>query len=148
MAHLRLEFESRVKYDQARQEVINRLALIAQPLPEGVTPQLSLSTAGHDILRYTLAGPKDAEGKDAYSPADLRALQDWVVEREFRTVAGVIDIESTGGAVRRFEVHVDPDRLLRFGVTLRQLQNALAESNANVGGDFVAQGQVALNVRS
>jgi Cu/Ag efflux pump CusA len=148
MAHLRLEFESRVKYDQARQEVINRLALIAQPLPEGVTPQLSLSTAGHDILRYTLAGPKDAEGKDVYSPADLRALQDWVVEREFRTVAGVIDIESTGGTVRRFELHVDPDRLRRFGVTLRQLQNALAESNANVGGDFVAQGQVAMNVRS
>jgi Cu/Ag efflux pump CusA len=147
LAQLRLEFESRVNYDQARQEVINRLALIAQPLPEGVTPQLSVFTAGHDILRYTLAGPRDARGKDVYTPADLRALQDWVLEREFRRVSGVIDIEGTGGAVRRFEVHLDPDRLRRYGVTLRQLQNALAESNANVGGDFVAQGAVALNVR-
>jgi Cu/Ag efflux pump CusA len=148
LAHLRLEFESRVGYEQARQEVINRLAVISQPLPPGVSPLLSVSAAQHGMLRYTLVGPKDAQGKDIYTPADLRALQDWVVEREFRTVPRVIDVEGTGGAVRRYEVHVDPDRLRRYGVTLRQLQNALAESNANVGGDFVAQGHAALSVRA
>ena len=148
MAFLRLEFESRIDYDQARQEVINRLATISQPLPAGVIPQLSLSTAGHEVLRYLLRGPKDAGGKDIYTPADLRALQDWVVEREFRRVPRVIDVTSTGGAVTRYEVHVDPDRLRRYGVTLRQLQNAIAESNANVAGDFVLQAAVALNVRA
>jgi Cu/Ag efflux pump CusA len=148
LAHLRLEFESRVGYEQARQEVINRLAVISQPLPPGVSPLLSVSAAQHGILRYTLVGPKDAQGKGIYTSGDLRALQDWVVEREFRTVPRVIDVEGTGGAVGRYEVHVDPDRLRHFGITLRQLQNALAESNANVGGDFVAQGNAVLTVRA
>jgi Cu/Ag efflux pump CusA len=148
MAHLRLEFESRVGYEQARQEIINRLAVISQPLPPGVSPLLSLSTAQHGILRYTLVSPNDAQGNAIYTSADLRGLQDWVVDREFRTVPRVIDVERTGGAVRRYEVHVDPDRLGRYGITLRQLQNALAESNANVGGDFVAQGHAAFTVRA
>ncbi len=147
LSHLRLEFEGRVEYARARQEVINRLAVIDQPLPAGVAPMLSPAVAGRDILRYTLRGPKDAEGKDVYTPADLRALQDWVVEREFRRVPGVLDVTGSGGAVTRYEVHLDPDRLRRYGVTLRQVQNAIAESSANVGGDYVRQGDVAGSVR-
>src|SRR5262249_41739506 len=118
LAHLRLEFDSRIGYEQARQEVINRLATISQPLPPGVSPGLSYSTARYDLLRYTLAGPKDAAGKEVYTHAALRAFQDWVVERELRTVPRVVDVEGSGGAVRRYEVHVDPDRLRRYGVTL------------------------------
>jgi RNA polymerase sigma factor (sigma-70 family) len=147
LSHLRLEFEDRVEYAQARQEVINRLAMIDQPLPAGVTPLLSPAAAGYDILRYTLRGPKDAKGKDVYTPADLRALQDWVVEREFRRVPCVLDTTGSGSAVKRYEVHLDPDRLRRYGLTLRQVQNAIGESNANVGGDFIRRGDVALNVR-
>jgi RNA polymerase sigma factor (sigma-70 family) len=147
LSHLRLEFEDGVEYAQAREEVINRLATIDQPLPAGVTPILSPAAAGCDILRYTLRGPKDAQGKDVYTAADLRALQDWVVEREFRRVPSVLDVTGSGGAVTRCEVHLDPDRLRRYGLTLQQVQNAIAESNANDGGDFVKQG-VALNVRN
>jgi Cu/Ag efflux pump CusA len=148
LAFVRLEFESRIDYSQARQEVINRLATISQPLPAGVIPAISPSTAGYEILRYTLRGPRDAQGKDIYTLADLRALQDWVVEREFRRVPRIIDVVSAGGAVRRYEVHPDPDRLRRYGITLQQLQNALVNANANVGGDFVIQGHVAMNVRA
>jgi Cu/Ag efflux pump CusA len=148
LSHLRLEFEERVKYAQARQEVINHLAVIDQPLPAGVTPRLSPAAAGYDILRYTLRGPKDAKGKDVYTPADLRALQDWVVEREFRRVPGVLGATGSGGAVTRYEVHLDPDRLRRYGIILRQVRNAITESNANVGVDFVRQGVVAPNVRA
>jgi cobalt-zinc-cadmium resistance protein CzcA len=93
LAHLRLEFENRIGYEQARQEVIDRLATISQPLPPGVSTHLSVSSARYGILRYTLAVPRDALGKDVYTPVDLRAFQDWVVEREFRTVPRVIDIE-------------------------------------------------------
>jgi RNA polymerase sigma factor (sigma-70 family) len=148
LSQLRLEFEDRVEYAKARQEVSNRLAKIDRLLPANVTPRLSPAAAGYDILRYTLRGPKDAKGKDVYTLADLRALQDWVLEREFRTVPGIVDVTSFGGTVRRYEVQPDPDRLRRYGITLPQLQTALANSNATAGGDYVKQGQVAPTARS
>jgi Cu/Ag efflux pump CusA len=148
LSQLRLEFDDQVERAQAREEVVKRLVGIDKLLPAGVTPMLSPAAAGYDILRYTLRGPKDAKGKGVYTPADLRALQDWVLEREFRCVPGVVDVTGSGGAVTRYEVHLDPDRLRRYGVTLRQVHNAIAKSNVNVGGDYVNQGQVALTVRS
>jgi RNA polymerase sigma factor (sigma-70 family) len=148
LSQLRLEFEDRVEYAKARQEVINRLAVIGRPLPARVTPQLSPPEAGYDLLRYTLRGPKDAKGKDVYTPYDLRALQDWVVEREIRCVPGVSDVTGSGGAVTRYEVHPDPDRMKQFGITLGQIQTALMNAGRNVGGDYVGQGDVALTVRA
>ena len=147
LAHLRNQIEYGTDYDKARQEVINRLQF-TQQLPAGVTPQLSPETPTGEIFRYTLRSPKDASGKDVYTLSDLKALQDWVLEREFRRIPRIIDVSSSGGTVKRYEIHPDPDRLRRYGVTLQQLQNALSNSNANVGGDYVIQGDIALNVRS
>jgi Cu/Ag efflux pump CusA len=148
LAYLRLEFESWMEYEQARHGVINRLGVSDRPLPSGVSPALSPASAGHEILRYALRGPRDARGEGIYTPADLRALQDWVVEREFRRVPRVLDATGAGGTVTRYEVHVDPERLRRYGITLRQVQAAIAEGNGNVGGDVVGQSGVALTVRA
>src|SRR6202011_2598305 len=76
-----------------------------------------------------------------------RALQDWTLEREFRRVPGVADVRSCGGTIKRYENQPDPDRLKRYGITLQQLQTAIVNSNANVGGGQLRQGEVALNVR-
>jgi cobalt-zinc-cadmium resistance protein CzcA len=135
-------------YETARQEVINRLATISQPLPGGVSPAISPESPTGEIYRYILKVPKDASGREIYTLNDLKALQDWVLEREFRTVQRIVDVTSFGGTVRRYEVQPDPDRLRRYGITLPQLQTALVNSNATVGGDYVSQGQVALTVRS
>jgi cobalt-zinc-cadmium resistance protein CzcA len=135
-------------YEAARQEVINRLATLSQPLPAGVTPVISPESPTGEIYRYLLNSPKDDAGREVYTLNDLKALQDWVLEREFRTVPRIVDVTSFGGTVRRYEVQPDPDRLRRYGVTLSQLQTAIANSNATVGGDYVNQGQVALTVRS
>ena len=70
------------------------------------------------------------------------------MEREFRAVPRIVDVCSWGGTVRRYEVQPDPDRLRRYGITLAQLQAAISNSNATVGGDYVNQGQVAMTVRS
>jgi cobalt-zinc-cadmium resistance protein CzcA len=141
-------YGSEYTYEFARQEVINRLATIRQPLPPGVTPMISPESPTGEIYRYILDVPKDSSGRDIYTLNDIKALQDWVLEREFRTVLRIVDVTSFGGTVRRYEVQPDPDRLRRYGVTLNQLQTALANSNATVGGDYVSQGQVALTVRS
>jgi cobalt-zinc-cadmium resistance protein CzcA len=135
-------------YYTARQEVINRMATIAQPLPPNVTPAISPESPTGEIFRYILKTPKDASGREIYTSNDVKALQDWVLERELRRVPRVVDLTSFGGTIRRYEVQPDPDRLRRYGITLPQLQATLASANATVGGDFVNQGQIAMTARS
>ncbi len=147
LSHLRNQFEYGFDYKDARQEVINRLPF-AQRLPPGVQPQISPQSPTGEIFRYTLRNPKDRNGNDIYTLNDLKALQDWVLEREFRRVPRIIDVTSSGGTVKRYEVRPDPDRLKRYGVTLQQLQAALTNSNQNAGADLVTQGHGILNVRS
>jgi cobalt-zinc-cadmium resistance protein CzcA len=141
-------YGSQWTYETARQEVINRIATISQPLPSGVTPMISPESPTGEIYRYILKVPKRPSGREVYTLNDIKALQDWVLEREFRTVQRIVDVTSFGGTVRRYEIQPDPDRLRRYGITLAQLQTALTNSNATVGGDYVNQGQVAMTVRS
>ncbi len=147
LTHLRNVFDYGYDHVQARQEVINRLQMITQPLPSGVTPLISPASPIGEIYRYTLIVPKTENGKDIYTLNDIKALQDWMLEREFRRVPRIIDVTSSGGTVKRYEVQPDPERLKRFGITLTQLQNALANSNSNVGGDFLVQGHTVQMVR-
>ena len=141
-------YGSRYSYEAGRQEVINRLATLSQPLPQGVTAMISPESPTGEIYRYALDSPKDDRGHEIYTLNDLKALQDWVLEREFRTVPGIVDVCGWGGTVRRYEVQPDPDRLRRYGITLAELQAALQNSNSTVGGDYINQGQVAMTVRS
>ena len=147
LSDIKMLFDYGFEYKDARQETLNRFQS-TPPLPPGVTPQISPESPTGEIYRYWLRAPKDVSGRNIYSLNDLKALQDWVLEREFRTVPRVDDVGSWGGTIRRYEVHPDPDRMRRYGMTLAQLQNALANSNATVGGDYVNQGDVALSVRS
>ncbi len=120
-------------YYTARQEVINRMATISQPLPPNVTPAISPESPTGEIFRYILKVPKDASGKEIYTLNDIKALQDWVLERELRRVPRVVDLTSFGGTVRRYEVQPDPDRLRRYGITLAQLQATLTERQRHGG---------------
>jgi cobalt-zinc-cadmium resistance protein CzcA len=147
LSHLRNVFEYGHDYEQARQEVINRLQFV-EGLPPGVNALLSPANPIGEIYRYTLKSPTNALGQPIYALNDLKALQDWLLEREFRRVPGVIDVTSQGGTVKRYEVHPDPERLKAFGITLQQVQNALASSNANVGGDYLFRGRTTLMVRT
>src|SRR5437016_1709034 len=79
-----------------------------------------------------LRNPKDDAGNDVYSLHDLTALQNWTLEREFLRVPRIGGVTSFGGVVKRYEVRPDPDRLKMYGITLGQLQNAVAAGNANV----------------
>jgi Cu/Ag efflux pump CusA len=147
LTHLRCIFQYGVEYAAARQEVINRLATINQPLPPGVTPQISPANPIGEIFRYTLKGPKDAAGRDIYTLNDLKALQDWLVEREFRKVPRIIDVTSYGGTVKRYEIQPDPELMKKYGIRLVDLQNALSNGNANVGGDYLVQGRTVKIIR-
>jgi cobalt-zinc-cadmium resistance protein CzcA len=146
LSHLRNQFEYGIDFYAARQEVINRLQF-AQQLPPGVTPQISPETPTGEIYRYTLRSPQDALKRDLYSLNDLKSLEDWVLERQFRRIPRIADVASAGGTIKRYEIHPDPERLKRYDITLGQLQNAIANSNSNVGGDYLFQGATVQNVR-
>jgi Cu/Ag efflux pump CusA len=147
LTHLRCIFNYGFPYEKARQEVINRLSNLTVPVPAGINPVISPASPIGEIYRYTLRTPKDALGNEIYTLNDLKALEDFHIERHFRRVPRIIDISSFGGTVKRYEIQPDPERLKRFGITLAQLQNTLANSNGNVGGDFLMQGRTSQVVR-
>jgi cobalt-zinc-cadmium resistance protein CzcA len=146
LSHLRNQFEYGIDYYAARQEVINRLAFVTG-LPPGVTPSLSPFTPTGELLRYTIVSPRDVSGREIYTLRDLKALQDWTLDREFRRLPKIAGLTSFGGEVKRYEIHPDPEQLKRYGITLGQLQNAISNANANVGAGYLNQGGVAINVR-
>jgi cobalt-zinc-cadmium resistance protein CzcA len=147
LSHLRNVFDYGYDYWKARQEVINRLQF-TQSLPTGVMPVLSPASPIGEIYRYVVRGPKNALGQDIYTLNDLKALQDWYLEREFRRIPRIMDVTSSGGTIKRYEIQPDSERLKRYGITLQQVQTALANSNANVGGDYLVRGRTTVVVRS
>src|SRR5262249_22245331 len=146
LSHLRNQFEYGIDFDRARQVVLNRL--VGVQLPNGIQPQISPATPTGEIFRYVLRSPRDAAGRPVYTRNHLKALRPWVGARGSRRVLRFGGVASHGATVKRYEVQPDPDRLRRYGISLGQLQAALSNSNASVGGDIVTQGDVALTVRS
>ncbi|WP_010584405.1 efflux RND transporter permease subunit [Schlesneria paludicola] len=145
LSHVRNQFEYGTDFFRARLEVLNRI--YTATLPPSVTPTLANTTPTGEIYRYIVKGPKDALEHDLYTSADLKSMQDWVLEREFRRVPRIADVVSFGGAMKRYEVQPDPERLKGYGISLDQLQKAITDSNSNVGGDFVVQGPTVQAVR-
>ena len=132
-------FEDRVDDFTARQQVYNLLN--DADLPEGVTPEVQpLYGPTGEIYRYTLRS-------DKRSVRELKTIQDWVIERNLRSVSGVADIVSFGGEVKTFEVSVNPHQLINYGITSLELYDAIAKSNINVGGDVITKSSQAYVVR-
>src|SRR6266513_4428208 len=123
----------------ARQQAQERIA--QADLPSDAKPALGpLSSVIGEIYRYTL------ESKTV-SLVELKALQTWVLEREFRKIPGVADVVSWGGGTKQYEVVVDPARLRAYGLTLKQVFDAVANNNSNAGGGYVARGEYRVTVR-
>ena len=145
LSHLRNQFDYSTSFKDARIEVLNRLNQAV--LPAIVQPAISPTSPIGEIYRYTLRNPLDDSGQPVYSLADLKSLQDWTLEREFRRVPRIADVVSFGGMVKRYEIQPDPDRLRRFDITLDQLEQAITDSNLNAGGDYLIQPQSVQVVR-
>lgn len=124
-------FEDGVDDSYARQQLLALLPGI--DLPEGVIPELTPPTGPIDeIFRYTLKADTNR-----YTTAELRTLQDWVVDRALRTVPGVADINAFGGMIRTFEVSTNPKLLEKYDLTALDVYQALQNGNVNVGGDVI-----------
>jgi cobalt-zinc-cadmium resistance protein CzcA len=136
-----LVFHDNVDLYFARQLVFERLASATGKLPEGVETEMGpVATAMGEIYQYTLEGkpPADAQERIKYF-TDLRTLQDWAVAPLLKNVPGVSEINSFGGYLKQFQVIVDPDKLLSYGLSVKQVFEAIRNNNQNVGGNIVNQ---------
>ncbi len=124
-----------------RERVLERLSQVS--LPSGVVPQMGTdwSPVGQ-IYFYTLRSTNPE-----YDVMNLKTLETWVVEKNLKSVPGVVDINPFGGPTREYQVRLDPDKLVSYGLSLREVEQQLANSNANGGGSFIQEGQQQVNVR-
>src|ERR671927_833837 len=118
LSDVKLQFSFDYTYDEALQQVLNRLAQLP-PLPGNVQPTISPLRPIGEILRYRLVGPPN------YSVLDLKTLQDWILQRRFRAVPGVIDVTGWGGKTKTYELQVDFNKLVANGLTLPQVLQAV-----------------------
>jgi cobalt-zinc-cadmium resistance protein CzcA len=140
LSDVKLQFTYDFTYDEAQQWVINRLSELPT-LPNSVAPQISPESPIGEIYRYRVMGPP------GYSVMDLKTLEDWVLERRLKAVPGVIDVAGWGGKTKTYDIVVDLDRLIEYGLTLPQVLQVLNNSNINVGGQTVNFGAQAAIVR-
>jgi cobalt-zinc-cadmium resistance protein CzcA len=140
LSDVKLQFSFEFTYEEALQQVLNKLSQLPS-LPNNAQPQISPVSPIGEIYRYRLVGPP------GYSVLDLKTLQDWVLQRRFRAVPGVIDVTGWGGKTKVYELQVDFNKLMSYGLTLAQVLQALNNSNINVGGNTVNIGPQAAVVR-
>jgi len=124
----------------ARQLINERIQEVKSQLPAGLEPSMGpISTGLGEIFMFTVEPKTGAKKNDgtAYTPTDLREIQDWVVRPQLRNLQGVTEVNTIGGFVKQFHVNPRPDDLLGYSLTLRDVMDALTRNNANVGAGYI-----------
>src|ERR1700687_233576 len=142
LSSIMLIFDDDSENDWNREKVLERLSQVN--LPVGITPQIGtdFSPVGQ-IYFFTLHS-----SNPDYDVMDLKSLQDWVLEKQFKSVPNVVDVASFGGPTREYQVRVDPNKLISYGLSIAQVEQQLSNNNANGGGSFIEAGLQPLNVRT
>jgi len=141
LSDLKMIFDDEEDNAWNRERVLERLSQVT--LPPGVVPQMGTdwSPVGQ-IYFFTLKSTNPN-----YDVMELKSIEDWVIEKNFKSVANVVDVASFGGPTREYQVRVDPNKLISYGLSLAQVEQQLASNNANAGGSFIEAGLQQINVR-
>ncbi len=136
-----LIFDDQSVNDWNRQKVLERLTLAT--MPAGVQPQIGTdwSTTGQ-IYWYTIRSTNPQ-----YDLMDMRSIEDWVLLKQFKSVPNVVDVSDFGGTAREYQVRVDPNKIISYGLGIGQVEQQLAINNTNAGGSFIEAGMQQVNVR-
>jgi heavy metal efflux system protein len=142
LSSVMLIFDDESSNDWNRQKALERLSAVV--LPAGITPQMGTdwSPVGQ-IYWYTL---KSTNPK--YDLMELKSIEDWTLEKQFKSVPNVVDVSSFGGTTREYQVRVDPNKLVAYGLSIGQAEQQLLSNNTNAGGSFVEAGLQQINVRA
>ncbi len=141
LSSLMLVFDDDSDNDWNRAKVLERLSEVT--LPQGLQPQMGTdwSPVGQ-IYWYSLHSDNPE-----YDLLELKALEDWVLEKQFKSVPNVVDVASFGGVTKEYQVRIDPDKLVDYGLSIGQVEQQLTNNNVNAGGNFIEQGLQQVNVR-
>ena len=141
LSDLKLIFDDEEENAWNRERVLERLSQVT--LPTGVVPQMGTdwSPVGQ-IYFFTLKSTNPS-----YDVMELKSLEDWVVEKNFKAVPDVVDVASFGGPTREYQVRVDPNKLIAYGLSLSQVEQQLTNNNSNAGGSFIEAGLQQINIR-
>src|SRR5208283_3701351 len=131
LSSMMLIFDDDSKGDVNREHVLERLSQVS--LPAGLTPQMGTdwSPVGQ-IYWYTVVS-----SNPQYDNMELKSIEDWTLEKQFKSVPGVVDVSSFGGMTREYQVRVDPNKLISYGLSIGQVEQQLANNNTNAGGAFI-----------
>src|SRR5579864_4745311 len=142
LSSVMLIFDDESENDWNRQKVLERLSQLT--LPQNLQPVMGTdwSPVGQ-IFWYTLKSTNPT-----YDLMELKSLEDWVLEKQFKTVPNVVDVSSFGGLTREYQVLVDPNKLVSYGLTIGQVEQQLTNDNVNAGGSFIEEGLQQVNVRA
>jgi cobalt-zinc-cadmium resistance protein CzcA len=141
LSDVRLIFDDAEENFKNRERSLERLSQVA--LPPGVIPQLGTDWSPAALIYvYTLHS-----SNPAYDAMELKSVEDWVVEKSFKSVPNIVDVQSFGGPTREYQVRVDPDKLIAYGLSIGQVEQQLTNNNGNAGGSFIEAGQQQVNVR-
>ncbi len=141
LSSLMLIFDDESENDWNRQKVLERLSQVQ--LPAGLQPQIGsdYSPVGQ-IYWYTLRSTNPE-----FDVMEMKSLEDWVLEKQFKSVPNVVDVASFGGITREYQVRIDPEKLIAYGLNLSQVEQQLSNNNTNGGGSFIEAGLQQINVR-
>jgi len=141
LSDLKLTFDDEAENDWNREKTLERLAQVT--LPNGVQPQMGTdwSPVGQ-IYFFTLQSTNPR-----YDVMELKSLEDWVVEKNFKSVPNVVDVASFGGPTREYQVRIDPNKLISYGLSIAQVEQQLTNNNTNAGGSFIESGLQQIDVR-
>ncbi len=142
LSSIMLIFDDDSEDDWNRVKVLERLSTVN--LPNGVQPQMGadFSPVGQ-IYFYTLHSTNPQ-----YDVMALKSLEDWVIEKQFKSVPNIVDVASFGGPTREFQVRLDPSKLIAYGLNIGQVEQQLTNNNSNGGGSFIEEGLQQINVRA
>ena len=142
LSSLMLIFDDDSTSDVNREHVLERLSQVS--LPANLVPQMGTdwSPVGQ-IYWYTLESTNPA-----YDVMEKKSLEDWVLEKSFKGVTGVVDVSSFGGPTKEYQIRLDPEKLVSYGLSIGQVEQQIANNNTNGGGSFIEQGAQQINVQS
>jgi cobalt-zinc-cadmium resistance protein CzcA len=142
ISSLMMNFNDSSDNNWNRERVLERLGMVT--LPAGLVPQLQTdwSPAGQ-IYWYTI------ESKNpSIDVMEQKSIEDWTLQKQFKNVPGIVDVASFGGLTKEYQIRLDPDKLVSYGLSIAQIEQQLAINNANAGGSFIVAGAQQINVQA
>jgi heavy metal efflux system protein len=141
LSDIKLIFDDEEENAWDRERVLERLSQVT--LPPGVSPQMGTDWSPVGQIYFFTLHSTNPE----YDVMELKSLEDWVVEKNFKAVPDIVDVSSFGGPTREYQVRVDPNKLISYGLSLAQVEQQLTNNNVNAGGSFIESGLQQVNLR-